>query len=99
MRQSLRDVVPPAIVNRRKLGFPTPTRVWLRGEMYDWAHDILDRSGAGGLVDLEYARGLLDEDKRAGADNSHKVWTVLVFDVSRARFVGHTVDSCLTRAN
>jgi asparagine synthase (glutamine-hydrolysing) len=43
MRQALRDVVPPAIVNRKKLGFPTPTRVWLRAEMYDWAHDILSR--------------------------------------------------------
>src|SRR5690606_23641074 len=41
LRQALRDVVPPAIVNRRKLGFPTPTRVWLRGEMYEWARHIL----------------------------------------------------------
>ena len=30
MRQALEGVVPPAIVNRPKLGFPTPTRVWLR---------------------------------------------------------------------
>src|SRR5437762_11500933 len=55
MRQALRDVVPPAIVNRKQLGFPTPTRVWLRGEMYDWAREILARSGAGQLLDLDYA--------------------------------------------
>ena len=45
MRQALQGVVPPAIVNRRKLGFPTPTRVWLRGEMYEWARNILATSG------------------------------------------------------
>jgi asparagine synthase (glutamine-hydrolysing) len=98
MRQALRDVVPPAIVNRKKLGFPTPTRVWLRTDMYDWAHDILDRSGAGELLDLEYARGLLEEHKRGDADHSRKVWTVLVFCVWHAIFVEHSLDPGITRA-
>ncbi len=98
MRQALRDVVPPAIVNRKKLGFPTPTRVWLRGEMYEWAHDILDRSGAGGLLDLDYARGLLEEHKRGDADQSRKIWTVLVFCVWHAIFVEHSLDPGITRA-
>ncbi|HET8682333.1 MAG TPA: asparagine synthase (glutamine-hydrolyzing), partial [Micromonosporaceae bacterium] len=52
LRRALEGVVPPAIVNRVKLGFPTPTRVWLRTEMYDWAHQILSTSGAGDLLDL-----------------------------------------------
>jgi asparagine synthase (glutamine-hydrolysing) len=98
MRQALRDVVPPAIVNRKKLGFPTPTRVWLRGEMYDWAHDMLARSGAGELLDLSYAASLLDEHKRGEADHSRKVWTVLVFCVWHAIFVAHTLDPGITRA-
>jgi asparagine synthase (glutamine-hydrolysing) len=98
MRQALRQVVPPAIVNRRKLGFPTPTRVWLRGEMYDWAHDIFDRSGAGDLLDLDYARRLLDAHKRKEADYSRKVWTVLVFCVWHAIFVERTLDPGITRA-
>src|SRR5437763_7084454 len=96
LRRALDGVVPPAIVNRKKLGFPTPTRVWLRGEMYDWAHDILSRSGAGELLDLGYARQLLDEHKRGRADNSRKVWTVLVFCVWHAIFVAGTLDPGLT---
>jgi asparagine synthase (glutamine-hydrolysing) len=98
MRQALRDVVPAPIVNRKKLGFPTPTRVWLRGEMYDWAHDILARSGAGELLDLSYVAGLLDEHKRGDFDHSRKVWTVLVFCVWHAIFVAHTLDPGITRA-
>jgi asparagine synthase (glutamine-hydrolysing) len=98
MRQALRGVVPPAIVGRKKLGFPTPTRVWLKGEMYDWAHDIMSRSGAGDLLDLAYARELLDEHRRGDADHSRKVWTVLVFCVWHAIFVEHSLDPGITRA-
>ncbi|HEX8630601.1 MAG TPA: asparagine synthase (glutamine-hydrolyzing), partial [Catenuloplanes sp.] len=67
MRRALEGVVPPAIVNRRKLGFPTPTRVWLRGEMYEWARHILATSGAGDLLDLTYATRLLDEHRSGEA--------------------------------
>src|SRR3989440_5791787 len=98
MRQALRDVVPPPIVNRRKLGFPTPTRVRLRTEMYDWARGILARSGAGQLLDLDYAASLLDEHRRGDADHSRKVWTVLVFCVWHAIFVEHSLDPGITRA-
>jgi asparagine synthase (glutamine-hydrolysing) len=98
MRQALREVVPPAIVNRKKLGFPTPTRVWLREEMYDWAHDIFDRSEAGDLLNLDYVRRLLDAHKRGEADYSRKVWTVLVFCVWHAIFVARTLDPGITRA-
>jgi len=97
LRRALEGVVPPSIVNRTKLGFPTPTRVWLKGEMYDWARDILSRSGAGNLLDLGYARDLLDAHRRGDADNSRKVWTVLVFCVWHAIFVEGSLDPGVQR--
>ena len=90
-------MVPPAIVNRTKLGFPTPTRVWLRGEMYEWARDILTRSGAGELLDLSYARKLLEAHRKGDADNSREVWTVLVFCVWHAIFVERSLDPGVER--
>ena len=97
LRRALEGVVPPAIVNRTKLGFPTPTRVWLRGEMYEWARDILTRSGAGELLDLSYARALLDAHRKGDADNSREVWTVLVFCVWHAIFVERSLDPGVER--
>jgi len=97
MRQALQAVVPPAIVNRRKLGFPTPTRVWLRGEMYEWARHVLATSGAGELLDISYAMRLLDEHQREEADHSRKVWTVLVFCIWHAIFVARTLDPGIRR--
>jgi asparagine synthase (glutamine-hydrolysing) len=98
LRQALVGVVPEPIVNRRKLGFPTPTRVWLAGEMYDWAHDILSRSGAGELLDLEYARRLLEAHRRGNGDQSRKVWTVLIFCIWHAIFVERSLDPGVERA-
>jgi asparagine synthase (glutamine-hydrolysing) len=97
LRRALDGVVPPPIVNRRKLGFPTPTRVWLRGEMYEWADHLLSTSGAGDLLDLAYARNLLEEHRRGEADHSRKVWTVLVFCVWYGVFVDHSIDPGIER--
>ncbi|HEX6970201.1 MAG TPA: asparagine synthase (glutamine-hydrolyzing) [Micromonosporaceae bacterium] len=97
LRQALREVVPPPIVDRRKLGFPTPTRVWLRKEMYEWARNILATSDAGDLLDLSYAMRLLDEHRRGSADHSRKVWTVLIFCIWHAIFVTRTLDPGVSR--
>lgn len=97
MRQAMAQVVPPAIVNRPKLGFPVPTRVWLAGEMYQWARDILRNSGVRDLLDLSYVEELLRDHKAGRADNSRKIWTVLVFCVWHAIFVARTLDPGITR--
>jgi asparagine synthase (glutamine-hydrolysing) len=97
MRQAMAQIVPPAIVNRPKLGFPTPIRVWLAGEMYEWARDILHHSDAGDLLDLSYVEELLHDHNAGREDNSRKIWTVLVFCMWHAIFVAKTLDPGITR--
>jgi asparagine synthase (glutamine-hydrolysing) len=92
LRRALEEVVPPQIVNRPKLGFPVPTRVWLKDVMYDWAKGIIDDSAAGDLLDLPFALSLLEAHRRGDADYSRKIWTVLVFCVWHAIFVEKRID-------
>jgi asparagine synthase (glutamine-hydrolysing) len=92
LRRALEQVVPPQIVNRPKLGFPVPTRVWLKTLMYDWATNILDDSAAGDLLDLPYAHTLLDAHRRGDADHSRKIWTVLVFCIWHAIYIENRLD-------
>lgn len=98
LRQALRDVVPPAIVNRKKLGFPTPIRVWLKSDMYEWAMNILTTSGADELLDLGYVRGLLEAHRRGDGDYSREVWTVLVFCLWHSIFIERSLDPGIVRA-
>jgi asparagine synthase (glutamine-hydrolysing) len=92
LRRALDGFVPTEIVNRKKLGFPTPIRPWLRNELYDWADDLLAGSDAGDLVDLDHVRGLLSAHRKKEADYSRKVWAVLVFCVWHAIFVSKSLD-------
>jgi asparagine synthase (glutamine-hydrolysing) len=79
MREAVRGIVPSSIVDRPKLGFPTPTRAWLRGLVGDWAGDVFAASRAGDLIDLGYVQGLLAAHRSGKVDHSRKIWTVLMF--------------------
>ena len=79
LRRAVSSLVPPTIVERPKLGFPTPHRQWLAGPMFEWADQVMAASGCGHLLDLEYARGLLRDHRAGEADNARKVWAVMVF--------------------
>src|SRR5262249_17943715 len=53
LRQVLYRRVPPAIVERPKMGFSVPIDRWLRGPLRGWAADLLapERLRDGGLLD------------------------------------------------
>jgi asparagine synthase (glutamine-hydrolysing) len=65
--------------------------------MYSWVRDILTRSGAGHLINLQHAIDLLDAHKRGEADNSRKVWTVLIFCIWHAIFIERSLDPGVER--
>ncbi|WP_199509546.1 asparagine synthase (glutamine-hydrolyzing) [Nucisporomicrobium flavum] len=97
LREAMRGIVPESVRERRKLGFPTPTRLWLKGEIGDWVSAILAASQAGHLVDLGYAQRLLAEHRAGVADHSRKVWTVAMFCLWHAITVEKAIDPAPAR--
>jgi asparagine synthase (glutamine-hydrolysing) len=87
LRRALADIVPPHVLNRRKLGFPVPIRHWLRDEMYEWAAEIIRDSQADHLVDLAAVRRMLDAHREGPVDHSRRVWTLLIFLLWHGIFV------------
>jgi asparagine synthase (glutamine-hydrolysing) len=98
LRKALEGLVPPHVVERRKLGFPVPIRLWLKDVMYDWAQAIVDESGTEELIDKAYVRNMLVEHRAGDADRSRKIWTVLVFMLWHAVYVEHRLDPAPPRA-
>ena len=87
LRRSLEGIIPSHVLNRPKLGFPVPIRHWLRDEMYTWARDIIQQSGAGHLIDLQAVHRMLDAHRSGPVDHSRRIWTMLVFLLWHGIFV------------
>ncbi|MGH3624924.1 MAG: asparagine synthetase B family protein, partial [Sciscionella sp.] len=91
LRRALTDVVPAHVLNRRKLGFPVPIRLWLRDEMYDWARQIILESQTEHLLDIDVVLSLLEEHRSGSLDHSRRLWALLVFMLWHAIFVEHRI--------
>ncbi|WP_258906523.1 asparagine synthase (glutamine-hydrolyzing) [Actinokineospora sp. UTMC 2448] len=87
LRQALRRVVPAHVLNRRKLGFPVPIRLWLRDEMYDWARTIILDSETDALLDKNAVMRLLEEHRTGNLDHSRRIWALLVFMLWHGIFI------------
>jgi asparagine synthase (glutamine-hydrolysing) len=92
LRRALEQIVPPHVLNRRKLGFPVPTRHWLAEQLHDWARQIIEESQTDEWLDKRQVLAMLAahrENQRNGSavDHSRKLWTLLVFMIWHGIFV------------
>jgi asparagine synthase (glutamine-hydrolysing) len=91
LRRAMRDIVPPHVVNRRKLGFPVPIRHWLKAEMYDWARQIVLRSHTDELIDRNAVLRLMEEHRTGTLDHSRRIWALVVFMLWHSIFIEKTL--------
>ncbi|WP_336029829.1 asparagine synthase (glutamine-hydrolyzing) [Geodermatophilus sp. FMUSA9-8] len=90
LRQAMRQIVPPRIMNRRKLGFPVPTAEFLAGPLHDWARDVVTSSQTQQWLDRDVVLGLLDRlrvEEVPSKRVARQLWSVLVFMVWHGIFV------------
>ncbi len=80
MRQAALRRMPEKWAGKKKLGFPVPTRVWLKEEKY---YQRVKAAFEGPEAEKFFHTGalvkLLDEHRAGKRDNSRKVWTVYTF--------------------
>ncbi|MPZ83355.1 MAG: asparagine synthase (glutamine-hydrolyzing) [Actinophytocola sp.] len=91
LRQALREIVPGHVLNRRKLGFPVPIRLWLREEMYDWARQIVLKSQTDEEIDKNAVLRLLEEHRAGTLDHSRRIWALLVYMLWHGIFIEHRI--------
>ncbi|CAL9594032.1 Putative asparagine synthetase [glutamine-hydrolyzing] [Actinosynnema sp. ALI-1.44] len=87
LRRAIRDIVPPHVLNRRKLGFPVPIRHWLKDEMHDWAVDHVHKSQTDQYIDKNAVLRVIEEHRSGVADNSRRIWALLVFMIWHGIFI------------
>jgi len=79
LRRLLHRYVPPALVERPKMGFGIPVGDWLLGPLREWAEALLDpRRLADDGLEPTAVRTLWDEHRTGRADRQFELWDVLM---------------------
>lgn len=80
MRKAALRRMPEKWADKKKLGFPVPTRVWLKeDEYYNRVKEEFTGETAREFFNTEKLVKLLDEHRAGKKDNSRRVWTVYTF--------------------
>lgn len=89
MRKAALKNMPEKVASRKKLGFPVPTREWLKQEKYySIVKTEFESENSKKFFVTEEIVKLLDEHYQLKKDNSRKIWTIYVFLIWYKEFFG-----------
>ena len=92
MRQAANRHLPQETAQKEKLGFPVPTRVWLRDEKYyNIVKEKFHSETAKKFFNTDVITQFLDDHYHNKDDNSRKVWTIYIFLVWYDIYFGENV--------
>lgn len=95
MRQAALRRMPKEVADKKKLGFPVPTRVWLKEEpYYSIVKEAFQSETAKEYFHTEKLVRLLDKHRQGKRDNSRKIWTIYTFLVWHKQFFENEVRPC-----
>jgi asparagine synthase (glutamine-hydrolysing) len=85
VRQALRGVLPDAILTGPKQGFQVPLARWLREDLREMVHDVLNESAIrhGGWLNPAYVRWLLQHHESGRRNLADQIYAVLVLELWR----------------
>jgi asparagine synthase (glutamine-hydrolysing) len=89
LRRAMRGVLPDAIIDRPKKGFPVPVASWLRTSLREFTrgHLLGHDSACGRYLDRAETSRLVNEHERGRTDRSQEIWTLLVFEFWHRHFI------------
>ncbi|WP_414474556.1 asparagine synthase (glutamine-hydrolyzing) [Microvirga sp. M2] len=83
LRRALGPRLPPAVLNRRKIGFKVPVDEWFRGPLKSLVHDTLCSPAA--VTRSFYKRGhvakIVDEHEKRQRNHEKLLWTMLTLEI------------------
>ena len=88
LRESMKDVLPAAILKRPKMGFPVPIGAWFRGP-YSYLLDefvLSSRALERGIFEPDFVRDLVRRHQSGGENHDERLWALVNFEMWQRRF-------------
>jgi asparagine synthase (glutamine-hydrolysing) len=88
LRQSMKGILPDAILSRPKMGFPVPIGKWFRGAYASVIDEYVlgDRAQSRGIFDESFVRTLVKRHEM-GEDHSERLWALVNFEMWQRQFI------------
>ncbi len=86
LRLAIKDLLPPQILKRKKLGFGTPVNLWLKTGMDEISSELLERlEKRKKIIKSEYVRKVRKNKK--STLYQHRVWILIMFELWHETFI------------
>lgn len=91
LRKAMRGVLPDAILDRPKKGFPVPISSWLRKPLRDLTRErLLSRDAAcSQYLERSAINRVVKEHESGQVDRSQEIWMLLVFEFWHQQFISN----------
>ncbi len=89
LRQAVKRILPREILTRRKMGFPVPFGLWMRGVWADAARDVLldRRTRQRGVIDPAGTAALLDAHQAGTIQGGDAIWGLMNLELWYRTFI------------
>ncbi|MDQ3350138.1 MAG: asparagine synthase C-terminal domain-containing protein, partial [Acidobacteriota bacterium] len=79
LREAVRDILPAEILTRKKMGFPVPFAMWMKGAWGSVARDVLldSRSRQRGIIEPAAVARLISAHASGEAEGGDALWSLL----------------------
>lgn len=89
LKKAVAPWLPRELLSARKRGFVIPLKQWIRGPLRPLCERLLDsdRLKQQGLIAPDFASRYLDPHIKGSADNTNKIWTMLMFQMWHSQYI------------
>jgi len=98
LREALRDLIPPQILTRRKMGFPTPVGSWLKRQFAPLVEEFVSgpRAAGRGLFNADVVKGMVEEHRFGRIPQGTRLWLLMNLEIWHRIFIdGEEIESIM----
>jgi asparagine synthase (glutamine-hydrolysing) len=89
LREAMRPLLPPEVLEQKKAGFGAPADYWLAHDLREMVDDLLSETNLSrrGLFNPRAVRRLIDEQRSGREDWSLQIWQFLTLELWMRTFI------------
>ncbi len=91
-KKALERLLPPEVLYRPKMGFAMPVEEWLRGDLRDFAAELLlESEGTRAFFRREHVEKLWSKHQSGIRNHQSELWILMMFNLWHRKFAGAAV--------